>query len=357
MQGQQNFSEADLTGMLNLQAVETERLFEAAASVRSETLGNRVYFRGLVEFSNRCAKNCLYCGIRRGNRQVLRYELTDTEVLDACRLAWKKRLGSVVLQSGERSSPAFVHRVDRLLRAIKKMSRGELGITLSCGEQTTETYRKWFGSGAHRYLLRMESSDPALYAAVHPRDRQHQYARRLECLQALRVCGYQVGTGVMIGLPGQRAEQLARDLLFIRDIDADMVGMGPYVEHEQTPLYGFRQRLLPGKERLELSLRMLALLRLLMPDINMAATTALQALHPQGREMALKAGANVLMPNLTPAAYREDYLLYENKPRPLQDPHTEIRALEACACTAGMEAAYDVWGDSPHFFRRTRSDI
>jgi len=305
----------------------------------------------LIEFSNICSKDCLYCGIRKSNEKVIRYEATDDEILDACRFAWQNRFGSVVLQSGELSSPSFIRRVDRLLRKIKELSNHELGITLSCGEQTLETYRQWRESGAHRYLLRIESSNPELYRKIHPDNDFHNFENRLQALADLKTAGFQVGTGVMIGLPFQSIEDLAHDLLFLKKLDVDMVGMGPYIEHENTPLYSFRSGLKTKAERFDLSLKMIATLRLLMPDINIAAATALQAIDPSGREKALKIGANILMPNLTPCEYRKEYQLYEDKPCLDEDAELCRNCLEARIELAGCEIGYGEWGDSKHFLK------
>ena len=305
-----------------------------------------------VEFSNICSKDCFYCGIRKSNANVVRYDATDDEVLSACKFAWENRFGSVVLQSGELSSPAFVNRIDHLLKEIKHLSNGELGITLSCGEQSRETYKRWFESGAHRYLLRIESSTRDLYNKIHPDNELHSFNKRIESLQYLKECGYQVGTGVMIGLPFQTIGNLADDLLFLKEIDVDMVGMGPYIEHEDTPLYEFRNLLETKQERFDLALKMIAILRLLMPDINIAAATALQAIDPVGREKALKVGANVIMPNLTPCTYRKEYQLYEDKPCLDEDADLCRNCLEARIEMAGSEIGYGEWGDSLHFSAR-----
>ena len=349
---QETFSKADLIQLLEAEGNDRKRLFDAAARKKVEVVGRKVYFRGLVEFSNVCSKDCLYCGIRKSNEKVVRYEASDDEILAACRFAWENRFGSVVLQSGELSSPAFVDRVDRLLKAIKKLSNGELGITLSCGEQTRETYQRWFESGAHRYLLRIESSTPELYQRIHPQNNLHGFDKRIECLQLLRETGYQVGTGVMIGLPFQTMEHLANDLLFMKQIDIDMVGMGPYIEHEETPLYQFRHTLKSKEERFDLALKMVATLRLVMPDINIAAATALQAIDPAGREKALTVGANVIMPNLTPCDFRKGYQLYEGKPCLDEDADLCKNCLEARIELAGSEIGYGEWGDSRHFQNR-----
>lgn len=346
---QTDFSRDELVRLLVAEGDERQQLFQRAQAVKLQNIGNKVYFRGLIEFSNICAKDCLYCGIRKSNEKVVRYEASDDEILEACRFAWKNRFGSVVLQSGELSSPAFVKRVDTLLRKIKDLSDNELGITLSCGEQTVETYLQWFESGAHRYLLRIESSNPKLYRKIHPEDNFHSFGRRLQALKDLKSCGYQVGTGVMIGLPFQTTEDLANDLLFLKQMDVDMVGMGPYIEHEDTPLYTFRNDLKPKQQRFDLALKMVAALRLLMPDINIAAATALQAIDPAGREKALTIGANILMPNLTPCDYRKEYQLYEDKPCLDEDAELCRNCLEARIELAGCEIGYGEWGDSKHF--------
>jgi biotin synthase len=349
---QTDFPPDDLVTLLSAEGDYRQQLFQRAQSVKLKTVGNKVYFRGLVEFSNICAKDCLYCGIRKSNEKVVRYEATDEEILEACRFAWQNRFGSVVLQSGELSSPVFVGRVDLLLRKIKQLSNNELGITLSCGEQSLETYRRWRESGAHRYLLRIESSNPELYRKIHPENDFHRFDCRLKALHDLKTAGYQVGTGVMIGLPFQTTEDLANDLLFLKQIDVDMVGMGPYIEHEGTPLYEFRNLLKTKQERFGLALKMIATLRLLMPDINIAAATALQAIDQAGREKALTIGANIIMPNLTSQKYRKEYQLYEDKPCLDEDAELCRNCLEARIELAGCEIGYGEWGDSKHFRKK-----
>jgi biotin synthase len=314
--------------------------------------GSEVYYRGLVEFSNICTKDCYYCGIRKSNRNTGRYDLQDDLIVEAAQFAHEHRYGSLVLQSGERDDSVFVDRIARLLRRIRKETNNELGITLSLGEQTAETYRKWFESGAHRYLLRIETSNEALYRQLHPRDEKHSFMKRLECLKAIQDSGYQVGTGVMIGLPGQTMKHLAGDLLFMKEFDIDMVGMGPYIEHEETPLYAERHKLWPIKERFLTALNMVAVLRLMMPDINIAATTAMQAIDPVGREKALQAGANVIMPNITPSNLRRNYLLYQNKPCTDEGADDCSNCLSIRLEMIGRKPGFSKWGDSRHFFKR-----
>ena len=349
---QSDFSRDELATLLLAEDDELLQLFQRAHSVKLKSVGNKVYFRGLIEFSNICSKDCLYCGIRKSNEKVIRYNATDEEILEACRFAWQNRFGSVVLQSGENSSPAFVERVNLLLRKIKEISNNELGITLSCGEQNLDTYQQWRESGAHRYLLRIESSNPELYRKIHPENDLHSFERRLQALKDLKTAGYQVGTGVMIGFPFQTLENLANDLLFIKEMDIDMVGMGPYLEHEDTPLYEFRNLIKSKQERFDLSLKMVATLRLLMPDINIAATTALQTIDLFGREKALAVGANILMPNLTPCDYRREYQLYNDKPWKDEDAELNKNCFETRIGLVGCEIGYGEWGDSKHYQNR-----
>lgn len=349
----ENFSKSEIITLLQADGEERNLLFEKSAAVKEKFVGNKVYLRGLIELSNVCVKNCLYCGIRKENAKLERYLLTSEEVVGAAKFAFDNNYGSIVLQSGELYSEKFIGYVESLLREIKKVSDGRLGITLSCGEQTEETYQRWFNAGAHRYLLRIESSNKALYEKIHPLDSLHSYETRINCLKTLQNIGYQVGTGVMIGLPFQTLENLADDLLFLQKIDIDMCGMGPYLEHTDTPLFAYAGELLPLKERFYLSLKMIAILRLMMKDINIAATTALQTIDAMGREKALKIAANIFMPNITPKKYRENYKLYENKPCTDENPADCANCIEARICLAGCEIAKDEWGDSKHFLKRT----
>ncbi|MFO7756321.1 MAG: [FeFe] hydrogenase H-cluster radical SAM maturase HydE [Bacteroidales bacterium] len=349
------FSIDDIVQLLKAEGEDLNDLFRESARIKQENSGNKVYYRGLIEFSNICEKDCYYCGIRRSNKEVERYNLSDDEILDAARFAYENSYGSVVLQSGELSNPHFTVRVTRLLKEIKKLSDGKLGITISLGEQTEEVYREWFEAGAHRYLLRIEASSPELYSKLHPGDSLHDYHSRLECLHRLRRTGYQTGTGVMIGLPFQTYRDLAGDLLFMKEMDIDMVGMGPYIEHENTPLSGHKDELLPLEERFRLSLKMIAILRIIMKDINIAASTALQAIDPMGREKAIQVGANVIMPNITPGMYRDSYKLYENKPCTDESADDCMGCLEARLKMVDAEPAWNEWGDSKHFHRRNNT--
>lgn len=347
-----NFDKNQIITMLTATGDDRKKLFEKANEIKKKYVGNKVYFRGLIEYSNICAKNCYYCGIRRSNENVSRYCLSEEEVIGAARFAYEKNYGSVVIQSGELSSPDFVNRIDRLIKEIKKLSNGTLGMTLSLGEQTEETYKRWFDSGAHRYLLRIESSNRELYQKIHPNDSLHSYDTRLKTLELIKKLGYQVGTGVMVGLPFQTIDHLVDDLLFMRDFDIDMCGMGPYIEHKDTPLYEFREGLMPLNERMELTIKMIASLRIIMKNINIASTTALQAIDKVGREKGIMVGANIIMPNITPGKYRDNYLLYENKPCTDEEAEDCVTCLEARIHMAGAEIGYGEWGDSKHFVEK-----
>jgi len=342
----------DLILLLNAEGEDKQLLFKRATEVKLKEIGNKVHFRGLVEFSNICGKDCYYCGIRKSNHEAQRYNVTDEQILDAARFAHANNYGSFVMQAGELESPAFTTRIENLLREIKKLSDGKLGITLSLGEQTREVYERWFAAGAHRYLLRIETSTPELYQKYHPKDNLHDFQKRLDCLYTLKLIGYQTGTGVMIGLPFQDVGHLAKDLLFMRNFDVDMVGMGPYIEHQDTPLFQYRDQLMPIQERFDLALKMIAILRITMKDINIAAATALQAIDPLGREKAVKVGANIIMPNITPGKYRNDYALYENKPCVDEEPEECLNCLDVRIQLADGEIGYGEWGDSKHFQRR-----
>lgn len=356
-----SLTRGDIIYLLSLtEEADLQALYDRAYAVKAANVGKVVYYRGLIEFSNRCIKNCLYCGIRRDNDEVRRFDTERDDILAMAKWTYDNRYGSLTLQSGERQDEAFISYIEGLVRDIKALSHGELGITLCVGEQTEETYRRWFEAGAHRYLLRIETSNPALYAKIHPQDVHHDWQVRKHCLETLRAVGYQVGTGDMIGLPGQTIDDLADDILFYRTMDIDMIGMGPYVVHHHTPLgqYVVSQGLDSDEEkrrRLQLGLKMIAVTRLLLPDVNIASTTALQALHPLGREMGLKAGANVVMPIVTVPKFRSQYLLYDNKPCVDDTPGQCKDCLAARIASVGDVVGLGKWGDSPHFFHKKRT--
>jgi biotin synthase len=342
----------DILYLLNCSKEEAVYLYKKSAEIKRSTLGDKVYFRGLIEFSNICEKDCLYCGIRSSNKSFSRYNLTDEQIIEAALFAYNEQYASIALQSGELQSPAFTARIESLLRKIQKATNNGLGITISLGEQDKTTYKRWFDAGASRYLLRIESATKNLYYQWHPNNSLHNHQSRLQCLNDLKSIGYQTGTGVMIGAPFQTLEHLADDLLFLRNTDIDMCGMGPYIEHEDTPLHAQKHSLQSKRARFVLSLKMIAILRIIMPDINIAAATALQAIDPIGREKALKVGANIMMPNITPALYRNDYSLYEDKPCTDEDASDCKNCLELRIKMAGCSIGYGQKGDSLRWKRR-----
>ncbi|RPH34481.1 MAG: [FeFe] hydrogenase H-cluster radical SAM maturase HydE [Bacteroidales bacterium] len=349
---QDTFSKEDIIYLLSTNVEDRNKLYSKAAEVKEKYLSRKIYFRGLIEMSNLCQKNCNYCGIRIGNSKVKRYNLSDDEVLESAKFAWENRYGSIAIQTGEVNNKNFTERIEGLLDKINRATNNELGITLSLGEQSDDTYQRWFNKGAVRYLLRIESSTQDLYYKLHPNNKNHNFETRINCLKSLKRIGYQVGTGVMIGLPFQTLEHLADDLLWMQEFDVDMVGMGPYVEHPDTPLFDFKDILIPQEERFNLALKMTAILRILMKDINIAAPTALQAIDPLGREKAIKCGANIIMPNITPGYYRNDYKLYENKPC-LDDAADDCKkCLEARIHLTGYEIGYGEHGNSKHHSAR-----
>lgn len=339
----------ELEFLLSLEAPDDlSALYAAAYALKVRCCGKGVAVRGLVEAGNICAKDCLYCGIRRSNAKVRRYALTVGEIVRAAEQAKALGYAALVVQSGEIESAAHTAFIEEVLRRIAPL---ELGVTLSLGEQTEEVYARWRAAGATRYLLRIETSNPALYAKIHPAS--CSWARRVECLRALRRTGYQVGTGVMCALPGQTVCDLARDIEFYAALDVDMIGMGPFIPHPDTPLgEAAADAAASFPARLALGLKMIAVARLYLHDVNIAAATALQALADDGREQGVKAGANVLMPNVTDVAHRRDYRLYANKPC-LDEGADLCRAcLDRRLASIGEHLLYGQLGDSRHFAAR-----
>jgi biotin synthase len=315
--------------------------------------GRTVYFRGIIEFSNICDCDCRYCGIRRSNRSAARYQLAKGEILRQARWCADRGFGSVVLQSGERRDARFVDFVTDVVRSIKRETRSAilpdgLGITLCVGEQSRETYGRFFDAGAHRYLLRIETSSPRLFRRWHPAGQS--FDSRLRCLDHLRTLGYQVGSGVMIGAPWQTTADLAADVAFFRDMDIDMIGMGPYIPHHAAPLAAVGVD--TPAVRLRHALLTIAAVRLVLRDVNIAATTALQTLAPLGREKGLAFGANVIMPQVTPARCRKNYTLYDDKPCGDETDSGFQKALESRIRGMGRMMGQHRWGDSPHVFHR-----
>ena len=317
-----NLTQTELAAFL---ASEDEGLwcetFAAAREVKTRCGKTEVLPRGLIECSNVCAKDCLYCGIRRGNAKVSRYRLSEEEAFACIDEARRRGYPAVAFQAGEIESEANTAYYERLLERCKGTAgtlgtagTGALEVTLSLGEQEESVYRRWKEAGAMRYLIRIETSNRELYARLHPAD--CSFDRRLGCIRTLKRLGYVTGTGVMIGLPGQTLDDLANDIVFYGEENVDMVGMGPYIPHCDTPLamLAAKGAQRGRKEAFELSLRMIALTRLHLWNVNIVAATALEALDPEGgRNRGIEAGANVVMPVLTPARHRSSYDLYPGK--------------------------------------------
>lgn len=286
--------------IVKLLANDSEALFEAADRVRKKYVGDEVHLRGLIEFSSYCKQNCLYCGLRRDNKKAVRYRLTEEEIIAFAKKASELGYKTVVMQSGE--DPYFTK--EKMVKIISEVKKFDLAITLSIGEKTFEEYEAYRQAGANRFLIRIETTDKALYTKLDP---DMDWQNRLRCLKDLRELGYEVGTGCLVGLPEQSLESLADDILFFKEINADMVGIGPFIPNENTPLKDAEGG------SFELALKVMAITRLLLPDINIPATTAMETLNPNGRVIALKSGANVVMPNVTQGDYRKFYEIYPGK--------------------------------------------
>lgn len=289
----------EIIHLLNDAAGEDE-LFCRADAVRREYVGNEVHLRGLIEFSNICRNDCLYCGIRKHNKKACRYRMEEEELIETARKAAAMGFKSVVMQSGE----DMYYTAGRMCRIISEIKKFNVAVTLSIGERSYEDYRAFREAGADRYLLRIETTDKELYHRLNP---GMSWQKRYECLLAIKELGYELGSGIMTGLPDQTIESIADDLLFLQNLDVDMAGIGPFIPHPDTPLGK------SGGNSLPLALRAMAIMRLLLPDINIPATTAMESLHPRGRLKALQSGANVVMPNVTEGEYRRFYELYPGK--------------------------------------------
>lgn len=275
-------------------------LLKRADRIRKKYVGDAIHLRGLIEFSNICRNNCLYCGIRRGNGKVARYRMREDELIETARRAAALGFKTVVMQSGE----DMYYTQEKMCRIIEAIKKFDVAVTLSIGERSYGDYKAFREAGADRYLMRIETTDKDLYHRLDPgMSWQHRY----ECLLMIKELGYELGSGIMVGLPGQSLESIAADLMFLRRLGVDMAGIGPFIPHPETPLAGE-----PGGS-LHLALRTMAIMRLLLPDINIPATTAMESLHPDGRMMALQGGANVVMPNVTEGEYRKLYELYPGK--------------------------------------------
>ena len=338
---QQLYRERDLSDENLLWLIQNgeydEILFEKADSRRREFYKNEVYLRGLIEFTNYCKNDCYYCGIRRGNKSVKRYRMTFDEILFTCEQGYKLGYHTFVLQGGE--DPYYTdEKICQIVSEIRNRFP-ECAITLSLGEKGKESYQAYFDAGANRYLLRHETASNTHYRKIHPKEMKLENRKR--CLFELKEIGYQVGAGFMVESPFQKAEDLLSDLRFLKELQPDMIGMGPFISQKDTPFKDYQNG------SLELSLRMIAILRLMFPYALIPATTALGTIHPQGRELGLKAGANVVMPNLTPSDVRENYLLYDNKICIGDEPGMCRSCIEQRVSKAGYQVVMGI-GDVRH---------
>lgn len=280
-----------------------EDMYRRARETAGKYYGKKIYLRGLIEFTNYCKNNCYYCGIRCGNERAQRYRLTMDQILSCCKNGWELGFRTFVLQGGE--DPYYTdERICTITEEIKKRYP-DCAVTLSIGEKERASYQAYFDAGADRYLLRHETADEEHYKMLHPA--QMSLAHRKQCLRELKEIGYQTGCGFMVGSPGQTFDTLYEDLMFIKELQPEMVGIGPFIPHQDTP---FADR---GAGTLEETLRLLAIIRLIHPTVLLPSTTALGTIHPLGREKGILAGANVVMPNLSPVAVRDKYKLYDNK--------------------------------------------
>lgn len=325
-----NLNKAELAALIKENAEDVSPgILETACIMRERNYSNKVYMRGLIELTNYCRNDCFYCGIRRSSGHIKRYALTEEQILDCCKKGYELGFRTFVLQGGE--NPRF--NTKYMLGIISSIRNrfSDCAITLSLGEYSRETYQNYFNAGANRYLLRHETASPEHYEKLHPAGMTLENRKR--CLYDIKDIGFQVGTGFMVGSPYQTYDDLAEDLLFIKEFKPHMVGIGPFIPAHSTPFENF-----PAGS-LNLTILMMALTRILLPDVLLPSTTALGTIHPEGREMGLKAGGNVVMPNLSPVGVRGDYALYDNKIYTGEEAAESVQRLEARINAAGFEVS------------------
>ena len=324
----------ELVHLLSLPDEQIPQLMAAADTVRQNTVGNAVHLRGIIEFSSYCKQHCAYCGLRADNREIERYRLSPEIILETAKAAVDTGYHTLVLQCGEDMKIA-PETIAELTTEIKQMGAA---VTLSCGERSYEVYQLWRETGADRYLIKHETADPALYKSIRP---GHTLYERLQCQHWLKELGYQLGSGCMIGLPRQTVDILARDLELMKEMEVEMCGMGPFIPHAQTPLH------FGNTGSISMTLKMMATARIYMPWMMLPATTALVSLHPEGRELALRAGANVIMPNVSPETTRSLYQIYPGKLNhrdSMTDYYNKITALvEAEGRTVGTDLGHSIY--------------
>jgi len=327
------------------------KLYKQANKETKKISQNKIYLRGLIEFSNFCQKNCFYCGIRKSNKEIKRYLLSKEEILSSSLWAYRQGFGSITLQSGEIDTEKRLDFLIDLLKTIKKMTKDEIGITLSLGELSKEAYKALFQAGGDRYLLRIETSNSSLYKTLHPQD--HNFKRRTQCLEDLKSVGFQTGTGVMIGLPKQTIEDLANDIIFYKTMDMDMIGMGPYIPDKETPLYKNHSGY-DTMRTLDLTHKMIAITRIFLKDVNIVASTALETLYANEKNLALQIGANVIMPYVYFHNSDKYYHLYPNQPNFSFTKEKYFEKIKEQIKKSGKKIAYFEKGDPLHYFSRRR---
>jgi biotin synthase len=283
-----------------LKTEENSKIFSTADKVRKEHVGDKIHLRALIEFSNYCKQDCLYCGLRKSNTKITRYRLEPQKIINLAKKATEYGYKTIVLQSGE----DLYYTIDKMSKIISEIKKFNIVVTLSIGEKKFEEYKAYREAGADRYLLRIETTDEVLYDKLNP---GMSLKNRMRCLEDIKRLYYEVGSGIMVGLPGQTIESIAEDIVYLKSIPVDMAGIGPFIYHPDTPIEKTKSNYF------ELTLKVIAILRLLMPDINIPATTAMDVLNPNGRLIALQCGANVVMPNATETVYRKHYEIYPGK--------------------------------------------
>ena len=305
-----------------------DEIFKKADVIRKNNVGDSVHLRGLIEFTNICKRQCKYCGLQSGNKNLERYRISKEDIVKYTKNAVSMGFRTIVLQGGEDD----YYTTDRMVEIIKEIKKLYVALTLSIGERTYEEYKAFKKAGADRYLLRIETTDEKLYQNMHPRA---SFKNRMDCLYNLKKLGYETGTGVLVGLPNQTVESLANDILFFKELDADMIGVGPFIAHNQTPLKDA-----PNGD-FWLALKVMALTRIMLPDINIPATTAMETLHPQGRIIALQSGANVVMPNVTSEFYRAKYEIYPGKICINENPEKCLKCITSKINSIGRTVSTD----------------
>ena len=332
LEAMRDLPDGELLALITMDDPEGDRyLAQRAEAVRRRVYGDRVFIRGLIEFTNYCKNDCHYCGIRRSNPHCQRYRLTREEILACCRAGYDLGFRTFVLQGGE-DAWYTPERIEELVRAIKERFP-DCALTLSVGEKDRRTYQAWFDAGADRYLLRHETADPDHYALLHPKELSLE--KRLRCLRDLKDIGYQTGCGFMVGSPGQTPEMILRDLRFIQELKPQMVGIGPFIPHQDTA-YRSEPAGSPA-----LTLRLLAILRLMLPEVLLPATTALGTVLGDGRQQGMRHGCNVVMPNLSPSEVRRKYALYDNKISFGEEAAESVALLKASMAAIGYRVVTD----------------